>query len=137
MKNKTIVVILFLITNLTSFSVRAAPLITFKHFCLDADSECRFKYTGASDDATAVLQIKRAFKKVKLNRNIHIRVIDPIQEGDKWRDDKSYHWNLEHQMCSYQYGAWIRGRNRIDYAEYGGGCPNSRLELEKVLRRIK
>lgn len=105
--------------------ILGALIVIFQNACPDYTNDWTcLNYTQAAQSFETIQQIKLARKKTGFKRKMTIVSIDPIRRGK----------NPEKDM-TWEYGAWER-KGKIYFAAMSG-CPNARVQLERLFRRLR
>jgi len=128
MKHKTLYIIAAVLALLALFGISQAKAeqvlrINYMNKCADIDPtnpdwSCLNRTQAAQRPETRA-QIIEAMQKARYRKNLTIYSIDPIQP----------------RRGEWQFGAWKRGKY-IFFAAMPD-CPNARVELTRLLRRLK
>jgi len=128
MKEKTLYIFIAVLACAVMLGIGSAKAeqvlrINYMNKCADIDPaapdwKCLNRTQAAQRPETRA-QILEAIKKAKYKKNLTIYSIDPIQP----------------RRGEWQFGAWKRGKY-IFFAAMPG-CPNARVELTRLLRRLK
>jgi len=128
MKEKTLYIFIAVLACAVMLGINQAKAeqvlrINYMNKCADIDPAAPdwscLNRTQAAQRPETRAQILEAIKKAKYKKNLTIYSIDPIRP----------------RRGEWEFGAWKRGKY-IFFAAMPG-CPNARVELTRLLRRLK